>query len=81
MRHKAARRLREQQANPFGEAMARGLEAGAGDYITWHGQREAYRAAYRTFFRDWNVLLAPAYGVPAFKHFPRSTNSTPARSM
>jgi amidase len=52
----------------FGEAQARGFEAGAADYITWIGRREAYRAAYREFFREWDVLLAPAFLTPAFPH-------------
>jgi len=49
-------------------AMARGLTAGASDYIRWHGQRERYRAAYRDFFREWDVLLSPAFITPAFRH-------------
>ena len=42
--------------------------AGASDYITWHGQREAYRGLWRSFFREWDVLLTPANIVPAFPH-------------
>jgi amidase len=54
--------------DPYDDAFADGLTAGAGDYIVWHGQREAYRAAYRDFFREWDVLIAPAYGTVAFEH-------------
>lgn len=50
------------------EAAARGLEASASDYIIWHGQREKYRAAYRAFFREWDILLSPAALVTAFPH-------------
>lgn len=52
----------------FGEAQGRGFEASAADYIQWFGRREQYRAAYRAFFREWDVLLAPAFPTPAFRH-------------
>jgi amidase len=55
-------------ADEFQAAYARGLEASASDYILWYGWREQYRAAYRAFFRDWDVLLAPANIVNAFPH-------------
>jgi amidase len=54
--------------NEFLAAYAAGLEASAADYLLWFGQRERYRAAYRAFFRDWDVLLAPANMVNAFPH-------------
>jgi amidase len=47
---------------------ADGLEASAGDYVIWFGQRERYRAALRAFFREWDVLIAPANIVVAFPH-------------
>jgi amidase len=53
----------------FAEAAARGSEASAADYIQLHAERERYRAAYRTFFREWDILLAPITIVPAFPHF------------
>jgi amidase len=49
-------------------ACARGLIASAADYIQWHRQRERYRAAYRSFFRDWDVLLTSVNIVHAFPH-------------
>jgi amidase len=52
----------------FDEDGARGLEATAGDYIIEHGHREAIRAAWRAFFHDWDVLLAPIVIVPAPPH-------------
>ncbi|HWE95107.1 MAG TPA: amidase [Tepidisphaeraceae bacterium] len=52
----------------FHAADARGIQATAGDYIVWHEQRERYRAAYRDFFREWDVLLTPMSIVPAFAH-------------
>jgi amidase len=53
-------------------AHARGLEGSAGDYILWHGRREQHRAAWRAFFRDWDVLLAPAINVLAYPHIERA---------
>jgi amidase len=50
------------------DAYADGLEASASDYLIWFGQREHYRAAYRAFFQEWDVLLAPANVVNAFPH-------------
>ena len=61
----------------FSEARARGIEATIGDYIGLHGRREQYRAAWRAFFRDWDVLLAPVVMVPAPQHTsePRETRT------
>lgn len=50
------------------KASADGILAGASDYIIWHGQREAYRALWRAFFREWDVVLSPASIIPAFPH-------------
>jgi amidase len=67
-RHELAAAARRAAGNDFGEAQARGFEASAADYIQWFGQREAYRAAYREFFKEWDVLLAPAFLTPAYRH-------------
>lgn len=56
----------------FSLAAARGLEGSAGDYILWNGRREQYRAAWRAFFREWDVLLAPAINVLAYPHIERA---------
>jgi amidase len=55
----------------FSVACADGLEGLAGDYILWHEQRERFRAAYRAFFTEWDVLLAPIILAPAFPHTDR----------
>ena len=68
-RRSRAERLRARDEE-FADAQLRGLEASAADYLTWHGQRERKRAAYRAFFRDWDVLLSPITLVPAFPHYP-----------
>jgi amidase len=52
----------------FSEARRQGWLASVGDYFTWYGQREQYRAAYRAFFQEWDVLLAPITLIPAFPH-------------
>ncbi|MGH2561885.1 MAG: amidase family protein [Thermomicrobiales bacterium] len=52
----------------FVAAWVRGRQASAGEYLGLHGARERFRAAYRAFFRDWDVLLAPANIVNAFPH-------------
>ena len=62
-----AARMRE-AGGKFAEAHARGVEASAQDYLVWHGRREAYRAMWRAFFREWDVLLAPIAVVPAPPH-------------
>jgi amidase len=59
-------------------AQVRGIEGTAPDYIAWHGQREQYRASWRTFFREWDVLLAPAFPGPAFPHVDMPWPPTPA---
>ena len=53
-------------------AHARGYDGSAGDYILWHGRREQHRAAWRAFFRDWDILLAPAINVLAYPHIARA---------
>jgi amidase len=58
--------------NEFAPAVVRGLEGTASNYIIWHGQREHYRAAYRAFFQDWDVLLAPAITTLAYPHIDRA---------
>ncbi|MGH7391033.1 MAG: amidase [Candidatus Rokuibacteriota bacterium] len=59
-------------------AQQRGIEGAAPDYIAWLGRREQYRAAWRAFFREWDVLLAPAFFGPAFPHVEEPWPSTPA---
>jgi amidase len=69
-----ARRARaamfREKGDEFALASARGVDAGSGDFLVLHTQREQMRAAYRAFFREWDVLLAPSAIVPAFSHGP-----------
>jgi amidase len=55
----------------FTRAAARGLEAPPGEYLLWIAARERYRAAWREFFREWDVLLAPAFSTLAYPHVER----------
>ncbi len=57
--------------NEFSRAGARGLEAPPSDYLLWIARREQYRAAWREFFREWDVLLAPAFNTLAYPHVER----------
>jgi amidase len=56
----------------FGRAHLRGLEGSPADYVLWGAQRESYRAAWRAFFRDWDVLLAPAFHTLPYPHIERA---------
>jgi amidase len=56
----------------FSRAHLRGLAGAPGDFVLWGGQREMYRQAWRAFFRDWDVLLAPAMNVLAYPHIERT---------
>jgi len=38
------------------------------DWLEAHDEREALRARFADFFRDWDVLLCPVAPVPAFPH-------------
>ena len=62
----------------WSRAAQRGIESGAPDYVAWGGQRERYRGAWRAFFGEWDVLLAPAFFVPAYPHWDKPWPDTPA---
>lgn len=63
-------RLRH-STDPFAPTRVFGLTATAAQFIGLHAQRERHRAAFRDFFRDWDVLLAPVTITPAFPHIDR----------
>ena len=52
----------------FQIAMADGIQATGFDFIGWLQHRELFRASYREFFKDWDILIAPITIVPAFAH-------------
>lgn len=54
--------------DPFAALRARHLEASAAEYMRLHDRREQYRARWRAFFQDWDVLLSPIVIVPAPEH-------------
>ena len=59
-------------------ATQRGIEGSAPELLAWLTQRERYRAAWRAFFREWDVLLAPAFFVTAYPHRDKPMPRTPA---
>ena len=61
----------------WSRAQQRGIDGVAPDYITWIGQRELHRAGWRAFFREWDVLLAPAFFRPAYAHWDKPWPDTP----
>jgi len=61
----------------WSRASQRGLESPASEYLVWIGQRERYRAAWRAFFRDWDVLLMPTFFAPAYPHWAKPWPTTP----
>lgn len=54
--------------DPLVIAQGEGMILDAAGYIALTRRREAARAAWRTFFRDWDVLLAPMTLDVAFPH-------------
>jgi amidase len=61
----------------WSRATLRGAESPAPDYLSWIGQREQFRAAWRSFFSEWDVLLAPAFFRPAYPHWDKPWPGTP----
>jgi len=62
----------EKHDDEFSRAHLRGLQGRPGDYIAWNGRREQFRAGWRAFFQEWDVLLAPAINVLAYPHVERA---------
>ena len=61
----------------WSRASQRGIESAAPDYVAWFAQREQYRAGWRAFFREWDVLLMPAFVTPAYPHWDKPWPDTP----
>jgi amidase len=62
----------KQGDDEFARASLRGLEGAPADFVVWGAMREGFRQAWRAFFRDWDVLLAPAINVLAYPHVDRA---------
>ena len=62
----------------WSRAQQTGIEGAAPDFIGWIAQREVYRAGWRAFFREWDVVLAPAFFRPAYPHLETPWPVTPA---
>jgi amidase len=58
----------QQSSDPFANAQLEGLNATVSQFIGMHGRRARYRALFREFFHDVDVLLAPVTITPAFHH-------------
>ncbi len=58
-------------------AICHGIEGVAADYLAWNAEREQFRAAWRAFFQDWDVLIAPVWLRPAFPHVDKPYPPTP----
>ena len=67
VRERAVGRLKE-MGDDISLAKARGMEANIADYIGWIEERERYRQIYRSFFRDWDLLISPVTLCPAYPH-------------
>ncbi len=66
-REAQAAKLRE-VGDPFSLAEADGFDMDATAYVMLVARRERARAAWRDFFRDWDVVLAPTTLDVAFPH-------------
>ena len=60
--------LLQQSLDPFANPQLVGVNATVAQFIGMHGRRERYRALFREFFRNFDVLLAPVTITPAFPH-------------
>ncbi len=61
----------QRPGDDLSQAHARGIAASASEYVVWHARREQYRAAYRAFFKEWDVLLSPAINMLPYHHIER----------
>ncbi len=60
--------LLKQSSDPFAATQVAGVSATVSRFLDMHGRRERYRALFRAFFRDFDVLLTPVTITPAFPH-------------
>ena len=55
---------------PVWQDVRTGMQASLADAFAWAAMRERHRAAWRAFFDDYDVLLAPSFPRPAYAHLP-----------
>lgn len=60
--------LRACTHDEFTPAQVEGLTCTGAQLFVWHLAREKVRAAWRTFFKDWDAMLTPTFHTPAFEH-------------
>jgi amidase len=63
-----AARATDSGDDEFGAAGRAGYTIGANEYISLLNRREQARAAWRAFFKDWDVLVCPTALDVAFEH-------------
>jgi amidase len=78
-RQNIARGLRH-SADSFTQAQILGLTATAPQFLSLLGRRERFRASFRNFFREWDILLTPVTITPAFPHIAPEI-SFPSRTL
>lgn len=74
-RDRQAEAIRARTDDSWALTHADGLQGDAADYIAWFTERERYRASFRAFFEQWDILLSPVNIVNAFPH----TDAPPAK--
>ena len=72
--------LLQQSSDLFANAQKVGVNATVSQFIGMHGQRGRYRALFREFFRNFDVLLAPVTITPAFPHISDPATDTQAHA-
>lgn len=60
--------LRDCIGDEFTPAQIEGLTCTGSQLFLWHLAREKVRAAWRSFFQDWDAMLTPTFHTPAFEH-------------
>jgi amidase len=67
-REARAAQIRDRGGDTIDAALADGLLMDAQDYLALLRRREVARAAWRDFFRDWDIVVAPMTLDSAFPH-------------
>jgi amidase len=74
---RADREWVKQEGDFFADAWLAGMEADGARFLQLLDEREAYREGFRSFFRDWDVLVTPANITNAFPHQEPSSRWIP----
>jgi amidase len=74
---RADRERVRREGDLFADAWLAGLDADGSAFLQLLDEREAYREAFRSFFRDWDILITPANITNAFPHQEPSSRWVP----